>query len=103
VPVLQGLAKHLFGDGRWETAEYFIDTMKGGEGMLYKEDLDEMQCAECGETACEDPIFFHGRCHLGKPTWCSYFDGELIIICSECEQEIARIAVARKEDYGIAS
>ena len=66
---------------------------------MYKEDLDQLRC-DCGRIACEDPMFFRSKCHPGEPTWCKYFDGELIIRCSICKREVVRIKVAKKDVAG---
>lgn len=60
---------------------------------MYRDELDSMLC-DCGKPACEDPVWFHSNCHIEAPTWCTYYDGELTIKCSECGSEIASIAVA---------
>ena len=63
--------------------------------MQYREDLDNLVC-ECGTPVCEDPVVFHSQCHFGKPTWTGYFDGEVKVFCSVCNEEIVSIAVARR-------
>lgn len=63
---------------------------------MYKEDLDLVRC-ECGRPGCEETMIIHGKCHFGEPTWCVYFDGELIVRCSVCAKEIVRIKVAKRD------
>lgn len=71
--------------------------------MDYREDLDNLRC-QCGVSGCggvpgcESPIVLRSHCHLDVPTWVFYFDGVIKIICAECEEEVASIAVARNRE-----
>lgn len=72
--------------------------------MLYKEDLDEMYCIQCGNALPHQKLmgngnefYFHGRCHISSPTWTSYDNGVLTITCAECKKVIAKIAVKNRE------
>lgn len=58
--------------------------------MLYKENLENMRC-RCG---CDEPIYFHSKCHIEVPTWVKYENGALIISCAQCKEIIAEIIVA---------
>lgn len=67
--------------------------------MLYREDLDRAQCGDpgCDHTSHDEPLFFHGRCHIESPTWTYYHNGYIKVICAVCRQLIAHVAVASKE------
>ena len=67
--------------------------------MLYREDLNLMKCPNHPDgIGCEDRIYLHSRCHIDKPLWVSYFDGILVVQCSQCDKVLAQIAVARKNE-----
>ena len=61
-------------------------------GILYKADLDRMKCT-CGKES-DEPIYFHAKCHIKSPTWVVYYNGFIKVVCAECGNEIAVIAVA---------
>jgi len=67
---------------------------------LYREDMEAMKCP-CGGKDCEDEtIFLHGECHPGEGTW-TYYDKEahrLRIICAVCEEPVAQLAIAHKNE-----
>ena len=62
---------------------------------LYREDLEASRCDVPG---CEDTteLWFHARCHLGSPTWVTYRDGVVTIVCARCDREIASLVVASR-------
>ena len=62
----------------------------------YKEDLDLMRC-DCGRNACEDAIILKPSCH-DEGLQVDYFDGVLTLRCFICDGEVARVAVAKKEN-----
>jgi len=61
--------------------------------MIYKEDLDTMQC-NAGHEA--KGVWIHSSCHTTVPTWVRYEDGVLIIRCATCNKVISEVAVASK-------
>lgn len=61
--------------------------------MIYKEDLDTMQC----NTGHEGKgVWIHSLCHITVPTWVRYEDGVLIIRCAACNKVICEVGVAEK-------
>ena len=62
---------------------------------LTRLELAGMECP-CGKAACDDDLFFHGRCHLQAPVEAAYQKrtGLLILKCAICHQLIARVKVA---------
>ena len=64
--------------------------------IVYKEDLDLLKC-DCGVPACEEEVVLHSKCHTDKPTWAYYYNGNVRIVCSECDEEIITIPVASRE------
>jgi len=61
-----------------------------GNSDMYREDIEALR-----EEVISSPLYFHSECHPKEPTWAKYsIDGTLIIECSECSSEIARIVVA---------
>jgi hypothetical protein len=67
--------------------------------MLYAQDLDGLVCHKCD---CEKSlVYIHSKCHEEAPVWvCYHKDGFLRIECSKCNEEIAKIAVAMRDDSG---
>lgn len=67
---------------------------------LSQRELNGMTCAMPHEHAadtCEGgPLYLHGACHIGSPTWAVYDHGLLTITCAECKREIATIYVAEE-------
>jgi hypothetical protein len=72
--------------------------------VMYVEDLDKMPCAvegcpHNGEHAVEyGPMILHAKCHPTSPTWTMYHDQVMIVVCAECNTEVAQIAVASIKD-----
>lgn len=63
---------------------------------LTRKDLDGMTCQnpECDHTAHNGPLALTGRCHPGHAVHALYQDGQLFIVCAECETTITRVEVA---------
>lgn len=64
---------------------------------LSRADLDHMRCKVPGcttEHAGGEPIFLHGRCHIGAGNEIEYVDGLLHIRCRLCKQYVGLIKVA---------
>jgi hypothetical protein len=60
---------------------------------LTRGDLSGMRC-HCGKPEC-GPVYFHAACHHKTPPWCYYDpEGFITIVCSVCNKEVVRIAVA---------
>ena len=59
--------------------------------MLYKEELDKMECA-AGHKA--KGFWLHSKCHITIPTWVRYEDGIISVRCSVCDKVVAEIAIA---------
>lgn len=66
--------------------------------MLYKGDLDNMQCDACGDSGVEK-LYLHPRCHLRSPLWVEYSDGIITATCAECGKHVTSIAVASEDKY----
>ena len=58
--------------------------------MLYKEELDKMECAAGHEAK---GLWLHSGCHITIPMWVRYENGVLIIRCSVCNKVVAEVAV----------
>lgn len=64
--------------------------------MLTQKELNEWHCSACDAAGI---LWFHSSCHPTAPVWVSYHpDGFLRIVCSECDEHIASIAVAKGEN-----
>jgi hypothetical protein len=63
------------------------------EPLATRADLDEGRCDDPGCEEC-GPFWFHPRCHPEAPTWASYHQGELRLVCAECDATVIAIAVA---------
>ena len=66
---------------------------------LYREDLDGMRCSVAGcdhKSHDNEPLFFHGACHIRSDVEISYHNGQLLVGCATCQKPIALIAVAGK-------
>jgi hypothetical protein len=64
---------------------------------LTRDQLAVMQCQAPGCTHVgHDELYLHGRCHPESPTWCAFYlsTGTLKVVCAECDNMIAEIAVA---------
>lgn len=73
--------------------------------MLYKEDLDNMQCSNPDCCEVHVPLRLHSRCHPKEPTWAWYEGGVIKIRCCKCDALVVEFAVAsvfEKEDVGHA-
>ncbi len=68
---------------------------------IYKEDLDQMQCAfpGCTHEHHTSVFYWHGACHMNSPAWASYdrSTGILTVECAECNRVIGRVHIASKE------
>lgn len=64
---------------------------------LTRADLDAATCQRPGcdhkAHSAAEPLILHSRCHMGKPTWAKYADGELRIYCAVCDRLITAIEV----------
>jgi len=63
-----------------------------GENMLYKEDLDKMNCAMGHVT---EGIWIHSKCHPQFTPGARYQNGVIVFRCSVCDKPVAEIAIAR--------
>ncbi len=62
--------------------------------MLTQKELSKMSCS-VPKCTCGGILYLHSKCHPEEPVWCSYHpDGFIIVRCSICEKEIAKIQVA---------
>ena len=59
--------------------------------MLYKEDLDKMECAG-GHAAAG--LWVHAKCHFPINPGARYEAGILTFYCTVCNKMVAQIAVA---------
>ena len=57
---------------------------------MVKQGCDSPDCDCSGE-----PIYFRQACHPDERTDVQYFQGEIVIECSLCQQPVFTIAVAR--------
>lgn len=58
--------------------------------------LDHVRCGipDCTSEHEGEPIYLHGRCHMGAGNEVEYLDGVLSIRCVRCKKEVGRIKVA---------
>lgn len=56
--------------------------------------MSVISCSDCQDEDCENAFYFHSHCHPEVPTWGRYIHGILELVCAECDDVIARIAVA---------
>lgn len=66
--------------------------------ILYKEDLDKVQCSEpsCDHTGHDyGGLFLQQKCHPYANQTVLYEDGKIKVFCSECDRDIAEVAVAK--------
>lgn len=64
--------------------------------MLFKEQLDQMQCAEPGCThENHDKLYLHGQCHPDSGAFVCYKlnEGLIEMICAKCKTHICEIVV----------
>jgi len=61
--------------------------------LYTREQLDGMGCSMPGCHEDHGPMHFHAACHPGGQTSVYYEQGILVVSCSVCEREIARIGV----------
>lgn len=65
--------------------------------LLTRRELDAMGCATPGCTTPDHgDVVFRSRCHESEPMWVRYDHGNLIVTCSRCDAEVARILVAKR-------
>lgn len=57
-------------------------------------DLDRVRCPN-NQCMRKHPVRLDPGCHPGAPVELFYDDGELTVVCHECEKPFAKIAVAR--------
>lgn len=65
---------------------------------LSLEHLDALSCSCCaekheGKDKEIQPMFFHGRCHIGAKTQATVAHDRLTVTCSECDKMIAEVWV----------
>lgn len=61
---------------------------------LTRAELDERTCSVRHCRNDHGPLYLHGACHVQKPSWVSYHNGEIEIHCSECGSRVALVKVA---------
>lgn len=71
-------------------------------GIIYREDLDRLMSRGCGDPTClehgqkKDTIYIAQTCHKGAGLDAKYSKGKLQLICVDCHQIVAVVAVGSR-------